>query len=134
MAPPCTSAWPATGRTSRWPHCRAHTKRKFESNATDWPTACREIDELIGDLYAVERLVPDRFPGDAAAQALRQERSRAITDRIKTWATEQVGLPRSELGKAVRYMLKRGVLGAVRVSGGPCYPRAGRAGRELSPR
>jgi transposase len=87
-------------------HCWAHTKRKYAANATDWPTACAEIDELIGDLYAVEHLVPGRFPGDAAAQALRhqlrQERSRAITDRIKGWATEHVGLPRSELGKAVR--------------------------------
>jgi hypothetical protein len=35
-------------------HCWAHTKRKFAANATDWPTACGEIDELIGDLYAVE--------------------------------------------------------------------------------
>ena len=78
-------------------HCWAHTKRKFEVNATDWPTACGEIDKLMGDLYAVERLVPCRFPGDAAAQALRhqlrQDRSRLIADRIKTWATEQVGLP-----------------------------------------
>jgi transposase len=106
-------------------HCWAHTKRKFEANATDWPTACGEIDELIGDLYAVERLVPGRFPGDAAAQALRQQlrqaRSRAITDRIKVWATEQVGLPRSELGKAVRYMLERWT-GLTRFLDNPCIP------------
>jgi transposase len=44
-------------------HCWAHTKRKFEATATDWPTACGEIDALIGDLYDVERLVPGRFPG-----------------------------------------------------------------------
>jgi transposase len=106
-------------------HCWAHTKRKYEANATDWPTACAAIDELIGDLYAVERLVPGRFPGDAAAQALRhqlrQERSRAITDRIKAWATEQVGLPRSELGKAVRYMLERWT-GLTRFLDNPCIP------------
>jgi hypothetical protein len=104
-------------------HCWAHTKRKFEATATDWPTACGEIDALIGDLYAVERLVPGRFPGDAAAQALRhqlrQERSRPITDRIKAWAPEQVGLPRSELGKAVRYMLERWT-GLTRFLDNPC--------------
>jgi len=92
-------------------HCWAHTKRKYDAVAEHWPTACAEIDELIGDLYAVERLVPGRFPGDGAAQTLRhqlrQERSRPILDRIKTWATEQVGLPRSEFGTAVRYMLER---------------------------
>jgi transposase len=106
-------------------HCWAHTKRKFEANAADWPTACGEIHALIGELYAVERLVPGRFPGDAAAQALRhqlrQARSRAIIDRIKAWATEQVGLPRSELGKAVRYMLERWT-GLTRFLDNPCIP------------
>jgi transposase len=92
-------------------HCWAHTKRKYDEIATTWPTACAEIGELIGELYAIERLVPGPFPGDAAAQALRQqlrtERSQPILDRIWTWATEQVGLPRSDFGKAVRYMLER---------------------------
>jgi transposase len=92
-------------------HCWAHTKRKFEAIAEHWPTACAEIDQYIRDLYAVERLVPGRFPGDAAAQALRhqlrQHRSRSLIAQIKSWALEQVGLPRSEFGKAVRYMLER---------------------------
>ena len=92
-------------------HCWAHTKRKYEEIADHWPTACAEIGALIGELYAVERLVPGPFPGDAAAQTLRQqlrqERSRPILDRIWQWATVQVGLPRSDFGKAVRYMLER---------------------------
>jgi transposase len=83
-------------------HCWAHTKRKYDEIATNWPTACAEIGELIGELYAIERLVPGPFPGDAAAQALRQQlrtdRSQPILDRIWTWATEQVGLPRSDFG------------------------------------
>jgi transposase len=65
------------------------------------------------------------FPGDAAAQALRHqlrhERSRTITDGIKAWATEQIGLPRSELGKAVRYMLERWT-GLARFLDNPCIP------------
>ena len=104
-------------------HCWAHTKRKYDAIAEHWPTACAEIGELIGDLYAVERLVPGRFPGDAAAQTLRlqlrQERSRPILDRIKTWAMAQVGLPRSEFGKAVRYMLARWT-GLTRFVDNPC--------------
>jgi transposase len=92
-------------------HCWAHTKRKFDEVADQWPTACAEILALIGELYAVERLVPRPFPGDAAAQAerqrLRQAQSRPILDRIWRWATVQVGLPRSDFGKAVRYMLER---------------------------
>ena len=92
-------------------HCWAHTKRKYDDIADQWSIACAEIRALIGELYAIERLVPGPFPGDASAQTLRQqlrkERSRPILGRIWQWATVQVGLPRSDFGKAVRYMLKR---------------------------
>jgi transposase len=92
-------------------HCWAHTKRKYGEIADHWPTACAEIDALIRELYVIERLVPGPFPGDAGAQTLRQtlrhDRSRPILDRIWQWATVQVGLPRSDFGKAVRYMLER---------------------------
>jgi transposase len=92
-------------------HCWAHTKRKYDEIATKWPTACAEIGELIGELYAIERLVPGPFPGDGAAQTLRQQlrtdRSKPVLDRMWKWATEQAGLPRSDFGKAVRYMLER---------------------------
>jgi len=92
-------------------HCWSHAKRKYEDIAEHWPVACAEIGTLIGELYAIERLVPGPVPGDAAAQdlrrQLRQERSRAVLDQIWQWATVQVGLPRSDFGKAVRYMLER---------------------------
>jgi transposase len=92
-------------------HCWSHAKRKYEEIAEHWPVPCAEIGALIGELYAVERSVPGTFPGDASAQQLRrqlrQERSRPILDQIWAWATVQVGLPRSDFGKAVRYMLER---------------------------
>jgi transposase len=92
-------------------HCWAHTKRNFDEIAEQWPSACEEIRTLIGELFAIERLVPGPFPGDAAAQAwrhqLRQDRSKPVLDRTWHWATVQVGLPRSDFGKAVRYMLER---------------------------
>jgi transposase len=99
------------GPTFTLAHCWAHSKRKYDEIAEHWPVACAEIGPLIGELYAVERLVPGPFPGDADTQALRrqlrQERSRPVLDRIWQWATVQVGLPRSDFGKAVRYMLER---------------------------
>jgi transposase len=92
-------------------HCWSHAKRKYEEIAEHWPVACAEIGALIGELYAIEHLVPGPFPGDATAQdlrrQLRQQRSRPVLDRIWQWATVQVGLPRSDFGKAVRYMLER---------------------------
>jgi hypothetical protein len=39
---------------------------------------CGEIDELIGDLYAVEPLVPGRLPDNAAAPDLRYELRQAL--------------------------------------------------------
>ena len=92
-------------------HCWSHAKRKYEDIAEHWPAACAAIGALIGELYAIEHLVPGPFPGDAAVQdvrrQLRQDRSRPVLDRIWQWATVQVGLPRSDFGKAVRYMLER---------------------------
>jgi transposase len=106
-------------------HCWSHAKRKYEEIAEHWPVACAEIGALIGELYAIERVVPGPFPGDAAAQALRrelrQERSRPVLDRIWQWATVQVGLPRSDFGKAVRYMLERWA-GLTRFVDDPCVP------------
>ncbi len=92
-------------------HCWAHAKRKYDDIADQWPVACEAIAGLIGELYAIEREVPGPFPGNAEAQALRhqlrRERSQPVLDRIWDWATVQVGLPRSDFGKAVRYMLER---------------------------
>jgi transposase len=103
--------------------CWAHTKRKFDEIATQWPAGCAEIAALIRELYAIERLVPGPFPGDAAAQALRQqlrtERAKPVLDQIWQWATVQVGLPRSDFGKAVRYMLERWA-GLTRFVDDPC--------------
>jgi transposase len=106
-------------------HCWSHAKRKYEEIAEHWPVACAEIGTLISELYVIERLVPGPFPGDAAAQALRrqlrQERSRPVLDRIWQWAIVQVGLPRSDFGKAVRYMLERWA-GLTRFVDDPCIP------------
>lgn len=92
-------------------HCWAHVKRKFDEASEHYPQACSEVLRLIGELYEVERLVPGPFPGDEQAQELRlrlrQERSRPIVNAIREWALTQRGLPRSDFGKAVRYMLAR---------------------------
>ena len=84
-------------------HCWAHTTRKYTAIADQWPTACAEVEGLIRDLYAVERLVPGRFPGDAAAHALRhhvrQERSRPLAQQIHAWAMAQVGFRAVSLGR-----------------------------------
>ena len=99
------------GPRKRLANCWAHTLRKFEAIEENFPAQCGRILRWIGKLYEIEDLVPGPFPGDEAAQRLRlqlrHENSRPVLEEIRTWAQTEVGLPRSELGKAIRYMLKR---------------------------
>ncbi len=85
-------------------HCWAHARRKFVEIEEHYPQPAREILELIGELYAVEREVPraqDEEPAEEAARRLalraqvRQERSRPVVERIRQWATSQRALPLS---------------------------------------
>ncbi len=99
------------GPRMRLANCWAHALRKFSSIEEHFPTECRRILQWIGQLYDIEDLVPGPFPGDEAAQRLRlqlrQEKSKPILQEIRAWAETEVGLPRSALGKAIKYMLKR---------------------------
>lgn len=95
----------------RLANCWAHVLRKFIEIRANFPAACDKVTSLIGKLYDVERKVAGAFPGDEDAQTLRrrlrQEEAIPLLKEIKTWAEVEIGLPNSELGKAVRYMLKR---------------------------
>lgn len=99
------------GPQMRLANCWAHALRKFSGIEENFPTQCRRILNWIGKLYEIEDQVPGPFPGDEAAQRLRlqlrQEMSKPILQEIRTWAETEVGLPRSALGKAIKYMLKR---------------------------
>lgn len=83
-------------------HCWAHVRRKYLEAEPHFPGPCREILDLIGQLYGVEREV-------AASQeqraTLRSERSRPIVEQIRAWAFSQRALPKSSLGKANAYLL-----------------------------
>jgi len=93
--------------------CMAHCRRKYKEAEQFYPEECKVVLDLITDLYAVEREVPNPDPleGQAREDALklraklRSERSRRITDDIFEWANEQVALPESTLGKAIAYMI-----------------------------
>jgi transposase len=92
-------------------HCWAHVRRKFIEAEPHFPDPCRQVLDLIGQLYAVEGDVPspsepaDRAAALALRHRLRQERSRPLVREIRDWALAQRPLPESSLGKAVSYML-----------------------------
>lgn len=81
-------------------HCWAHVRRKFVDAEESAPEPCKQILDLIGELYAVER----ECETDEQRASARHERSRDTLKRIHAWALEQRALPQSPLGKAVRYM------------------------------
>ena len=84
-------------------HCWAHARRKFFDIRDSYPQVAAVLD-LIGELYAVERLCPPGAEGDVLRLSLRQTRSREIVSRIHSWALAQRVLPESGLGKALTYL------------------------------
>lgn len=96
------------GPSFRLAHCWAHVRRKFVEIEENFPVESKEILNLIGELYAVEALVPCPNGNEDALRLraeLRAARSREIVRRIRDWAIAQRPLPQSGLGKARDYML-----------------------------
>lgn len=83
--------------------CWAHVRRKY-LEAEQFQPEAKEVLDLIGQLYEIERLCPTGPPGDELRRQLRAERSRPLVSRIHAWALEQRPLPQSALGKAIAYM------------------------------
>lgn len=87
-------------------NCWAHVRRKFIDIEENFPEPCRQILDLIGELYAVERsVIGDNDDERSRHRAeLRRTRSKEILDRMQRWVAEQRALPQSGLGKAIAYM------------------------------
>jgi transposase len=83
--------------------CWAHARRKFFDARSNAPREANQVLEWIQQLYDIE----DRALDFAAAerQALRQQESAPILDRIETYLDELTPriLPKSALGKAMTY-------------------------------
>jgi transposase len=67
-------------------NCWAHVRRKYLGAEQAFPAQSKEIVDLIGELFAMDRLCPTGPPGDELRRRLRDERSRAIIERIRAWA------------------------------------------------
>jgi transposase len=95
-------------------NCWSHVRRKFIEAEAHYPQ-CREALELIDELFRLERhtLDPAVLSGDfkldmvEQKRKLREEAARPILDKLREWALEQRGLPKSLLRKAIDYMLGR---------------------------
>ena len=85
-------------------HCWSHCRRKFIAAEADYPIAA-EMIVLIGKLYDVEREAKRAPPQEqmSVLAQLRKQQSAPIIQQIHAWLMEQHALPRSSLGKAIRY-------------------------------
>lgn len=97
----------------RLSNCWAHVRRKFVEAESHYPQCCEAI-ELINQLFELERytLDPTVLQGNfksemaEAKRKLRAEAAVPILDKLRAWALEQRGLPKSLLRKATDYMLR----------------------------
>jgi len=87
-------------------NCWAHVRRKFIEVEENFPVACQQILDLIGELYAVERSVKASTPDERLRLLadVRRTESKKILDRIQQWVIDQRALPQGGLGKAIAYM------------------------------
>lgn len=87
--------------------CWAHARRKFYDACMHYRTEAERVLELIGRLYAVESRAKKLHVSDERLLAWRQRFSRRRLQRLRRYLDEisvQV-LPKSPLGKAIRYTL-----------------------------
>lgn len=100
-----TGGGTASGKTATEVACWAHARRKFYDAQDSDGKRAAEMLAIIGELYAIEREAQEQKLDQTARLALRQERSRPILARIKTWLdTEgEVVLPRSPMMTAITY-------------------------------
>ena len=87
--------------------CMAHARRKFEHAQENNPTLAGDALKMFQALYDIEREIREVNMEPDAIQALRQERSKPILDRMEIWLREQIILvpPKSAIGVAMAYTL-----------------------------
>ena len=90
-------------------HCLNHGRREFEKAlANDQQLASHALQE-IQILYAIERHAREQDWSVEQCYQIRQEKSKPVLEALYKWMEEQSPktLPKSPIGKAMGYMLKR---------------------------
>lgn len=92
--------------------CWSHARRYFIDAEPHYPQ-CAEAISLIGELFEIDRQTEDptllvgehKIAAAEERQRMRAERAPPILEKLRAWAIEQRGLPKSSLRKAIDYML-----------------------------
>ena len=87
--------------------CMAHARRKFEQAKENDPLRAVYVLEKIQALYMVEREAKEKELAPQERKKLRQKESLPVIKELKQWLIENepAVLPKSAIGKAIRYTL-----------------------------
>ena len=92
-------------------HCMAHARRKFVDAQNTDPPRANYFLERVQQLYRIERQARQDNMNDTDRLLLRQQEALPILEELGSWLTELYTagslLPKSPIGKAVAYTLKR---------------------------
>lgn len=85
-------------------NCWAHARRKFADIEENYPTECKEILDLIEELFRVER----KARSLTELVDLRESQSEIVVEKIKVWLQENLVKARAESGlrSAIEYAMK----------------------------
>lgn len=89
-------------------HCLIHGRRNFVEQIENFPEACRQVIESIGQIYKVEQEIKKAGLSPPERLLIHQARSQPVMEKLRQWMTEQIQQkkvePNSGLGKAIEYM------------------------------
>jgi transposase len=106
-------------------NCLAHGRRQFVEVAANFPSECRYVLEMLGQVYGhdgearEQRLTPEQ------RLQFHQQRSGPVMEQLHRWLEAQLAQkktePNSGLGKAILYLLRhwRPLTAFLRVAGSP---------------
>ena len=90
-------------------HCLNHGRREFEKALANDKQLASHALQQIQVLYAIERQAKEQNWSTEQLYQVRQEKAKPVLEALYTWMEEESPktLPKSPIGKAMGYMLKR---------------------------
>lgn len=91
-------------------NCLAHGRRRFTDVIENFPSQCRYVLELLGQVYKNDEITRERKLSDHDRLIFHQSHSKTLMDELQKWLKEQLDEkkvePNSSLGEAISYMLR----------------------------
>jgi len=91
-------------------NCLAHGRRQFVDVAENFPSECRYVLEMLGQVYLHDTEARESGLTPEERLRLHQQRSRPVMDKLHAWLEAQLAERRTEpnsgLGQAIGYLLR----------------------------